>query len=89
MKNNIIHVTIAPARQIARVFQGKKLLKTYNFKTIVPFAIEKKECRSHDYGEWCVSERDSVSMIDVKVYCKETIQELKIKTLEYYLNVKT
>lgn len=86
-QNNILHVHIAPARQLAKVYQGKKLLKIYKFKMIVPFVIEQQERRSHDYGEWCVSERDSVSMVDQKVYCKDTIQELKIKTLEYYLKI--
>jgi hypothetical protein len=87
MGKDTLHVCIAPARQIATVKQGKKVLKRYNFKTIVPFKIEQKESYSHDYSNWCVSERDSMTLIDVKVYCNETIQELKIKTLEYYLKI--
>lgn len=86
MRSNkeIISVNIAPAKQTAKVVQGKKVLKYYRFKTVIPFTIEQKESRSYDYGEWCVSERESVSLIDVKVFCKDTINELKVKILEYY-----
>lgn len=84
-KNTTISVAIAPAKQIATIRQGKKVLKRYKFKTVVPFTIEQKESYSHDYGEWCVSERDSVTMVNHKVFCNETMNEIKNKTLEYYL----
>lgn len=87
-KNTNISVAIAPARQIAKIMQGKKVLKRYNFKTVIPFIIEQRESYSHDYGEWCVSERDSVSLVDHKVFCNETINKLKVKVLEYYLKNK-
>lgn len=83
-----IRVAIAPARQIAKIMKGKKVLKIYNFKTVIPFVIEQRESYSHDYGEWCVSERDTVTMVDHKVFCIETINKLKERILEYYLNNK-
>lgn len=88
MKIKPISVAIAPARQIAKIMQGKKVLKRYNFKTVIPFTIEKVESYSHDYGEWCVSERDSVKLVDHKVFCKETINKLKVQILEYYFKNK-
>jgi len=84
----IISVAIAPAKKIATIKQGKKVLKRYNFKTVIPFTVEQRESYSHDYGEWCVSERDSVSMVNHKVFCNETIKALKDRILQYYLNTK-
>jgi len=75
----IINVHITPTKQIARIVQGKKTLKRYKFKTVIPFTIEQRESYSHDYGEWCVSERDSVTMVNHKVFCSKTIKDLKSK----------
>lgn len=83
-----ISVAIAPARKIAKITQGKKVLKIYNFKTEIPFVIEQRKSYSYDYGEWSVSERNSFLMVNHKVFCNQTINELKVKILKYYLKMK-
>jgi len=82
---NIISVAIAPARQIAKIMQGKKVLKRYNFKTKIPFVIESKEVETYDYSNWSISERSGTKTVKIKVFCSETMRELKLKILEYYL----
>ena len=84
----IISVTIAPAKQIATIRQGKKVLKRYNFKTKIPFVIESKEVETYDYSNWCVSDRDGTRTVEIKVFCSETIKLLKEQILEYYLKNK-
>lgn len=85
---NILHITIAPAKQIATIRQGKKVLKRYNFKTVIPFKMEFVEVETYDYSEWSVSERSGTKKMQIKVFCEKTIQELKVKILKYYLNNK-
>ncbi len=83
-----IQVHIAPAKQIATIRKGKKVLKRYNFKTKIPFVFESKEVETYDYGNWCVSDRDGTRTVKIKVFCSETMKNLKTKILEYYLNDK-
>lgn len=80
-----MNIIIAPAKQIATIKEGKKVLKRYKFKTKIPFVIELKEVQTYDYGNWCVSDRDGIRTIEVKVFCSKTIEGLKNKILEYYL----
>lgn len=80
-----MNITIAPAKQIATIKEGKKLLKRYKFKTKIPFVIEQKQVSTYDYGNWCVSDRDGIRTVEIKVFCSKTIADLKSKILDYYL----
>lgn len=80
-----MNVTIAPAKKMATIREGKRVLKRYNFKTVVPFVMQEIEVHTHDYSEWCVSERDGTRKETIKVFCQKTIKELEVKILEYYL----
>lgn len=80
-----ISVTVSPAKKLAKVRIGGKVVKVYQFKKDVPFEVVEREKHGYDYGAWSVSERDYTYTVKEKVFCKKTIDQIKKDTLKYYL----
>jgi len=91
METEKIHIVVCPKQKLVKILsrRGKKgkadVLKVYRFKEKIPMVQKTIQVEHYDWGEWCVSERSSITEKVINVYDDNAINSIKQRALEYYL----
>lgn len=94
VKNEKIDAIVCPKQKIVKIIiPGKKgkhtVLHKYRFKQDIPFIDRIETKTGYNHRIWCVSDRDYEYNVTIREYDQHTMNEIRRKTLELYLNATT
>jgi len=77
-------VIVCPKQKKVKFYDGKKLVKVYNFKEDIPFKIEKVKKTGYDHSAWSVSDRDFEYEVEEKIWDSKAIESIKQRAIRYH-----